>query len=190
MSCLFPSQQIICAAVSCQWNAWTATVCQGKAGWSSHEALPMILSWQPFVPAARHGNVTFAAGGSYKVRAQCDCHTPRGPNTMWRGKAAHPKKHQDLIIWPFPFRIDLFSCIMSKITFYLCCCENWLRAVGVHWKVRQTFAQQTSLLNVWVNVWSDYLVPTATMSPTKNFKLIYEKQHRQAAQTTLRGTHQ
>lgn len=58
-------------------------VCGGDAGaaavfpeWSQHEALPMILSWQHFVPTARRGNVAFTTGGSYKVRAQCDCHTP------------------------------------------------------------------------------------------------------------------
>ena len=92
------SSVLLCAV---RENAWAATVSQGKAGWSSHEALPMILSWQPFVPAARHGNVAFATGGSYKVRAQCDCHTPRGPNTMWQGNRAHPENHQEFIIWPF-----------------------------------------------------------------------------------------
>lgn len=112
--CLFQSQRIICAALFCQGNAWAADVCQAKAGWSSHEALPMILSWQPFVPAARHGNVAFATGGSYKVRAQCDCHTPWGPNTMWQGNRAHPGNHQDLIIWPFLFSIGLFPQVLSK----------------------------------------------------------------------------
>lgn len=49
---------------------------------SSHVALLMILSWQLFVRAARHGNVAFAPGVSFKVRAQYDCHTPQGPNIM------------------------------------------------------------------------------------------------------------
>lgn len=51
----------------------------------------MILCWQPFVSAARHDNVAFATGGSYKVMAQCDCHTPWGPNTMWQGNGAQPQ---------------------------------------------------------------------------------------------------
>lgn len=96
-----------------------------KQGCHCMRPYPWSSPGKLFVPAARHGNVTFAAGGSYKVRAQCDCHTPRGPNTMWRGKTAHPKNHQDLIVWPFPFRIDLFPCIRSKITFsFVLLCES------------------------------------------------------------------
>ena len=95
-------------------NAWPATVNQEKAGWLPHEALPMILPWQPFVSAARHGNVAFVTGGSYKVRAQCDSRTPEVQIPCDRATEPAPKITGIFIIWPFPFRFDLSPRILMK----------------------------------------------------------------------------
>lgn len=86
-----------------------AAVSRGRARRSAREAQTVILSWQPFVRAARHGNVAFATGGSYKVRAQCDCHNPSpGPNICDKATQSAPRNHQVCVVWPFLCRIGLF----------------------------------------------------------------------------------
>lgn len=142
----------------------------------SHRALPMILSWQlVLVRAARHGNVAFAPGGSSKVRAQWDCHTPWGLNTKRRGSRHDPEHTRSLL--PNLRRsgriivtvLGFFSVEQQK--------ENWLWISGPSNRglSAETWVFPNSLSGICspvsLSIWSDCLTPAACSSAKMKNKL-------------------
>lgn len=141
-------------------------LCMRPYPWSSPGnflfLLPNMVMWhlQQVVPIRSWHSVTV-------THTHTTPPTP-GPNTMWQGNRA--RNHQDLIIWPFPFRFDLFRWILSKITernpFFFCLIVQNKNSSHVGGPLSRK-PHKLSLLFAWVTVWSDYLAPAAACSGTK-----------------------